>query len=170
MDMAKQKELSGYRQNLAEAQLRLSKYHPERLWQSYQQRFDLASLGLESAARQVQKKRQALDLAAQHNLLSLQNRLDLKLSQANDMCANASRQLQEKMIYTIDGYRSRLTRSSELLAQLSPRKIQSKGWIMARKDGRIISSVKQLKAKDSLQLSFADGSAQTTVESTSEAL
>lgn len=170
MDLARQKELSSYRQSLAEAQLSLSKYHPERLWQSYQQRFDLATMGLQKASHQLQQKRMALDMVAQHSLLSLQNRLTLKLSQAKDMCSNASRQLQEKTLYTLDGYKWRVMRSTELLAQLSPRQIQSKGWIMAKKDGRIISSVKQLKANDSLLLSFVDGNAQTTVTSTSETM
>ncbi|MDY0151347.1 MAG: exodeoxyribonuclease VII large subunit [Candidatus Cloacimonas sp.] len=168
--IAKQKELSGYYQSLAEARLSLNRFSPERLWQSYQQRFDLATMGLMNAARQLQQKRMKLDNVSQRSLQSLQSRLELKLRRAEHDSQNASHKMLDTVVHTVENYTERLKHASELLAQLSPQKIQSKGWIMAIKDGKIISSVKQLKAKDRMQLSFADGVAESIVDCTWEKL
>jgi exodeoxyribonuclease VII large subunit len=168
IDLAKDKELSNYRQLVAETQLKLNKYHPEKLWQSYQQRFDMATMGLRNAEKQLQQKRMRLEVISQRNLLSLQSRLQLKLSRAMDDCNKSSLKMQDLLAYTMESYAGRIKHADDLLAQLSPRKIQSKGWIMAIKDGKIVSSVRQLKPADKMQLSFADGVAETVVESIGE--
>ncbi|MCK9309532.1 MAG: exodeoxyribonuclease VII large subunit [Candidatus Cloacimonetes bacterium] len=163
MDLAKQKELSGYKQNLAEMQLSLSRYHPEKLWQSYQQRFDMASMGLFSAVSIIQQKRQRLDMVAQRSISRLHNLFELNLNQAKSSLKQAERDLNGNVHDSIASYNTKLEHASKLLQQISPRKIQSKGWIMALKDGKVLSSVKQLKVQDEINLSFIDGTVDTII-------
>ncbi|MDD2228627.1 MAG: exodeoxyribonuclease VII large subunit [Candidatus Cloacimonetes bacterium] len=168
MDLAKQKELSAYKQNLAEMQLSLSRYHPEKLWQSYQQRFDMASMGLYSAVSMVQQKQQRLEMIAQRSLSRLQSLFELNLNQAKSNLKQTERDLNFNMNDTIETYKTKLEHAAVLMQQLSPRKIQSKGWIMAFKDGKVLSSVKLLKVDDEIKLSFVDGTIDTKISKIEE--
>ncbi|PKN73234.1 MAG: exodeoxyribonuclease VII large subunit [Candidatus Cloacimonetes bacterium HGW-Cloacimonetes-3] len=168
LDLAKQKEISSYKQSLAEMQLSLSRYHPEKLWQGYQQRFDMASMGLFNAANVIQQKRQRMELIGQKSLSRLQGLFQLSLNQAKSDMKQTERDLHDGLNDRIEAYNTKLEHSSALLQQLSPRKIQSKGWIMAFKAGKVLSSVTQLKPQDSISLSFVDGIAVSKVESIEE--
>jgi exodeoxyribonuclease VII large subunit len=165
LDLAKQKELSGYKQSLAEMQLSLSRYHPEKLWQGYQQRFDMAIMGLFNALSMVQQKRQRLDMVAQRSISKLYSLFELRLNQAKSDLKQTERELHDSVYNTLDTYKTKLEHSQVLMQQLSPRKIQSKGWIMAFKDGKVVSSVTRLKPQDKLQLSFVDGTVSSKVDS-----
>lgn len=168
MELAKQKEISTQKQLLAEIQLKLSKYHPERLWQNYQQRFDLACMALNNSLVQVQHKRQKLDMASQRSLHRLQSMIELKLNRDANRLSLCAKGMQDTTLARLDAFDTRLNHASEMLEQLSPRNIQRKGWIMAFKDGKLVSSVKDISPRDRLQLSLQDGSIETVIEKIEE--
>lgn len=168
MELAKQKELSSHRQGLAEIQLRLTKYHPERLWQSYQQRFDIACMALNNSLTQMQNKRQKLELTAQRSLRRLESVIELKLNRDNNKLTQCIREMQDTTFAKLDGFATRMLHAEEMLHQLSPRSIQNKGWVMAFKDGKLVSTVKGLSPNDKLKLSMVDGIIESVIETIEE--
>ncbi|MDD4309172.1 MAG: exodeoxyribonuclease VII large subunit [Candidatus Cloacimonetes bacterium] len=168
LELAKQKELGSYKQQLAEARLSLNRYHPERLWQSYQQRYDMASMALINSAKQLQQKKMRLELTSQRSLSYLYNRIELKLSKAIAAYETAEKSLSDSVYRIMDSSANQLQHAEAMLLQLSPRNMQSKGWIMAYKEGKIVCSVKQITNNDNLKLSFIDGTVDSRVQNVEE--
>ncbi len=163
LDLSVQNNFTGKRTPLLNLQLELAKYHPERVWRSFQQRFDMAEMALHNALKQLPEKRLQFEMKANNIMQQLNSRIELCLANSKADCNLTWHQLNEKINNQLQFKTNRLNSLSEILEQLSPRSIQSKGWIMAFKEGKLISSIKQVYEGENLSLDFADGIAETTV-------
>ncbi len=163
LNLAAEKELGIYRQQLATAKLNVSQYHPEKLWQSYQQRFDMACLGLGNIHNMVRQKRQQFAMVSQRTLGILNSLSELKHSRAESDLARLGSELNGYTMDKLNNHNKKLEHTRELLWRLSPQNLQQKGWIMAYLNGKLISSAKQIKARDTVELSFADGNAEASI-------
>ena len=163
LDLSVQNNFTGKRTPLLNLQLELAKYHPERVWRGFQQRFDMAEMALHNALKQLPEKRLQFEMKANNIMQQLNSRIELCLAKSKADCNLTWHQLNEKINNQLQFKTNRLNSLSEILEQLSPRSIQSKGWIMAFKEGKLISSIKQVSEGENLSLDFADGIAETTV-------
>jgi len=165
MSISAQNELGMFKTPLHEAQINLAKYHPEKLWQAYQQRFDMATIGLNNVLAQYGNKKTQLQIVAERSLAVLKSRTDMQVSKSRSAIETEGKTLFDSAASYLLAISNQVQRSESLLHQLSPQKTMGKGWIMARKDGKVISSVKQLHTNDKITLSFVDGSADSTINS-----
>lgn len=163
LDLSVQNNFTGKRTPLLNLQLELAKYHPERVWRGFQQRFDMAEMALHNALKQLPEKRLQFEMKANNIMQQLNSRIELCLAKSKADCNLTWHQLNEKINNQLQFKTNRLNSLSEILEQLSPRSIQSKGWIMAFKEGKLISSIKQVSEGENLSLDFADGIVETTV-------
>jgi len=168
INLAAQNKVSRLKTPLHEAQMDLAKYHPEKLWQSYQQRFDLATIGLSKALEQFGYKKTLLQIVSERSLARFQTKMEMQLSIVRTATDKSGKELVDIAANYMLAQQNRIMHSESLLQQLSPQKTMRKGWIMARKAGNLVTSVHQLKAEDSITLSFADGIAESTVNSIQE--
>jgi len=120
-------------------------------------------MALHNALKQLPEKRLQFEMKANNIMQQLNSRIELCLAKSKADCNLTWHQLNEKINNQLQFKTNRLNSLSEILEQLSPRSIQSKGWIMAFKEGKLISSIKQVSEGDNLSLDFADGIAETTV-------
>ena len=67
------------------------------------------------------------------------------------------RNLSEASIRLVSGERQRFIRLAAKLDALSPLKVLSRGFAVAKKEDRLIRSVKQLSPGDRIELRFSDG-------------
>lgn len=144
-------------------QLELSKYHPERLWQSLQQRFDMATLSLGNTAGKLESKRMELHQAENNSLGKILQLLTAKTTRSELQQQHLAMKLQEGVASRLERQKMRLDAISELLEQLSPSKMRDKGWLLAEKQGKILKSVHDLNVDDYFTLHFADGKATNKV-------
>lgn len=163
LNLAAEKELGMYRQQLSTAKLNVSQYHPEKLWQSYQQRFDLACMGLGNVQSMLKQKRQAFAMMSQRTLSLLNSLTELKRSRAESDLARLNSNLNGYAMDKLNDHNTKLEHTRELLWKLSPQSLQQKGWIMAFMNGKLISSAKQIKPSDRVELNFADGNAEASI-------
>jgi len=168
LDLTAGRDLANFKEPLLNLQMQLGRYHPEKLWQSYQQRFDLAGMGLVNSFGLVASKKMQFENKALNLTSLLSRKSDLKLTSAKVKLELATNRLVEGSSNRFATLQAILKSNEALLAQLSPRKIQSKGWIMVFKDGKVLKSVTQLKVNDKVQLDFADGKADSLITKTEE--
>ena len=67
------------------------------------------------------------------------------------------RNLSAASIRLVSGERQRFIRLAAKLDALSPLKVLSRGFAVAKKEDRLIRSVKQLSPGDRIELRFSDG-------------
>jgi exodeoxyribonuclease VII large subunit len=163
LDLSAQNKYARKSTPLFTLQLELAKYHPESVWQGFQQRFDLAEIVLQNALKQLPEKRLQFEMKANSIMQQLDRRIELCLAKSKADCNLTWHQLNDKINNQLQLKINQLNSLSKSLEQLSPRRIQSKGWIMAFKEGKLISSIKQVSEGEHLALDFADGIAETTV-------
>ena len=163
LDLSAQNKYARKSTPLFTLQLELAKYHPESVWQGFQQRFDLAEIVLQNALKQLPEKRLQFEMKANSIMQQLDRRIELCLAKSKADCNLTWHQLNDKINNQLQLKINQLNSLSKSLEQLSPRRIQSKGWIMAFKEGKLISSIKQVSEGEHLSLDFADGIAETTV-------
>jgi len=168
LDLAVQNDLVGLKTPLLKIQLELAKYHPDRLWQSYQQRFDMASLGLANALNILQSKKMQFEAKADALIGRIARQSELKLSQAKGSFAMQATRLPDNLTAQMIRLKNRIHNAQALVEQLSPHSMQKKGWVMVLKDGKVIRSVKHLTTKDLVKLDFHDGQASSMIESIEE--
>jgi exodeoxyribonuclease VII large subunit len=170
LDLTAGRDLANFKEPLLNLQMQLGKYHPEKLWQSYQQRFDIAGMGLINSFGLVENMKMQFENKALNLTSILSRKSDLKLSSAKVKLELAKNRLVEGSSNRLTSLQAILKSNEAILAQLSPRKIQSKGWIMVFKGGKVLKSVTQLKANDQVQLDFIDGKADGLITKTEERL
>ena len=116
-----------------------------------------------------------LSLALKRNLIRAKERLDYLKSATEKFTVynlikvrrDALLRLNEKANLLIRGYldraKDRLLASIGKANALSPLSILSRGYSIAESDGRIIKSISELKAMDSVEIILSDGSFNATV-------
>lgn len=163
LSLSAKNRLSGDAHRLSELTLKLSRYHPQRLWQDYQQRFDMAEMALKNIKHLIREPQTAFQ-KAQHSLISIAEiKIRGKLDRGQDSMHNLAQQLSTLGQNTLFKYNMELKAKAGMLAQLSPETMLNKGWALAMKGNRVVRSIKDLKAGDMLSLQLSDGSKQVEV-------
>ena len=165
LDLAAQNDLVGLRNPLLKIQLELAKYHPDRLWQSYQQRFDMASLGLTNALNVLQSKKLQFEARAEALIGRISRQSELQMSQAKGRYDMLATRFPASFTTQMTRLKNRIQNAQAIMEQLSPLNMQKKGWVMVLKDGKVVRTVKNLAIKDDVRLDFYDGQASAKIES-----
>jgi exodeoxyribonuclease VII large subunit len=150
-------------QQLSELTLKLSRYHPQRLWQDYQQRFDMADMALKNIRHFIREPQIALHNAQQRLFNSADARLKGKIDRGQDNLNNLAGQLRVLGHNILAQHTMELKAKAGLLAQLSPDNMLQKGWALAMKDNHLVRSIRELNTGDVLKLQLSDGSTQVEV-------
>lgn len=148
---------------VSELWMQLSKYHPQRLWQDYQQRFDMAELALTNIKHLIREPQISLQRLEQRLQSSMEYRILGSIEGGKQQLlnkANSMRMIKDKYI---SDKNLELSAKAGLLAQLAPDTMLKKGWALAIKDGKAVKSIKDLAPGDVLQLMVSDGSQKVVV-------
>lgn len=152
------------RRQLSDSTLKLNRYHPEKLWQDMQQRFDMASLALTNIVHFIKEPKQRLE-RSKMGLNSALNIRILGFSQRKRQELNSLKyQLNSLSENMLKQYKQILSSKEQLLSSLSPDGMLRKGWALPIKDGKVIKSVKELSITDEIDLKLSDGEAIVAVK------
>jgi exodeoxyribonuclease VII large subunit len=158
-------KLANLHNNVHKSQIRLMQNNPERVCQSFQQRFDEAVVSLSHISDFVTNlKKEFLHQQKLfcRELTNLSQKLVLTGKHRQNLSA-VKLEYALKMLFQIKNHRLELAEVT--LDELSLQKTLSRGYSIIRKQGKIVNSVKQIKLQDDLEIVMADGSAQATVNS-----
>ncbi|MDZ4122278.1 MAG: exodeoxyribonuclease VII large subunit, partial [Candidatus Cloacimonadaceae bacterium] len=142
---------------LYENQTELRKYHPERILQSYQQRFDIAEMRLDNTTKTIQKIRMVFDAYTEKfsakfytGMLTSLHIDSKKLDQAEQKLAHHIEVHLNKAHNTVDS-------KAIILHEQSPERILAKGYAILQKGGKIVSSKHEIQSGDKLHIRIKDG-------------
>jgi exodeoxyribonuclease VII large subunit len=163
MMLSAKNSLGNSKHILSENTLELSRYHPQRLWQDYQQRFDMAFLALENIKHLIREPQNELARAADklHSVVAIQ--LHGRIDRDSRELGNLQQRLQDSSTRILFNLNQNLKAKADILNHLSPDNMLSKGWALAFKGNELIKSKGQLKKGDELNLRLKDGSARLEV-------
>lgn len=163
LTLAGKNNIIGNKHKVSDLTLELSRFHPKRLWQDYQQRFDMAAMALANIKHLTRDPQNAVQRAEQR----LSATLEIKIMGKIDRNKQSLEFLRLQMHNLGDNFiaeRSReLKAKAELLEQLSPKNMLRKGWALALRDNSVISSIKDIQPGDLLTLQLADGTTKVEV-------
>jgi exodeoxyribonuclease VII large subunit len=120
---------------------------------SLERRFESKSATLQQLQRRLQNQHPALSLAPRALSAIKQQRTQLAQSHARLRLLNATQ---------LDKLTTCLNTLRGALLSLNPERTLARGYVMVRRDQRVLSAAKDVQEQDSLTLYFADGSVQTT--------
>ncbi len=155
--------ISDGKQQVSDLTLELSRYHPQRLWQDYQQRFDMAAMALANVKHLIREPNNAVQRAEQRLSSAFELRVLGKIERGKHDLQNLAQRMQSMSDRTMSEHSRELKAKAELLEQLSPKNMMRKGWALALKDNKVISSIKDIHRGDILSLQLADGAKKVEV-------
>jgi exodeoxyribonuclease VII large subunit len=157
--------LALHRNELHRYHLKIVKYYPERIWQSFQIRFDEATTRLLYFKDYLAAKKKDY-LQKQMGFLKESSNLIRLFYQSTEHRIEI---LKIKMQHTAKEVELNLAHRMHIaetrLEELSPRKILNRGFSIVKKQGKIIKSASCLSNNDELEIILSDGSAQANVRS-----
>lgn len=145
-------------------QMMLLRLNPEKTWQNLQQRLDMVSLSfmrsgseLQTALHRLEMRKTMAQNTLQNNfvLYHIRNRQHLKELQTSLGYNIKSIMIEKKTV---------LEKLSLHLNDISPLTILNKGYSLLLRDNSVVSSVKDIRLEDRLQLIMKDGSAGVKIE------
>lgn len=166
MNLILEGKLNIHKRRLSETASTLSHYHPQRLWQEYQQRLDFATLSLKNFSDLTKEPQMALERTAARLQSAYQSRIRRSLDSNKQRLETLEYKLKSAIQLLLQNKTQELTMQEGIFAQLAPEKMQEKGWILAKKDGKTIRSIKDVSAGDILNLLLIDGKITTEVKET----
>jgi exodeoxyribonuclease VII large subunit len=151
------------RNEIGELELKLNRYSPDRVWQSLQQRYDLASQTLGGIRNLLRPFRHRYELARGAFASAIGRSLDNSLLRNGKRLAELEQRLRQKTGDELKSRRIRLDQMSLQLSELSPLNMLKRGYSIVHRQGQVISSVNQTGPGDRLDLMLSDGGAGITV-------
>lgn len=158
-------KLNKSQNNLHRSILRIMQYNPERVLQSFQQRFDESMVRFTHFSDLVFKLKENL----KHKQLLFQSEM---ISKSRSIIQSKLHKLEMSEIRLSYETKTRLKDLSHKLNiadtrldEQSPMVILKRGFSFVRKQGKVIRSVKSIAVNDKLELVLSDGSAQVAVQS-----
>lgn len=151
---------------LYENRMLLSKYHPEKMWQSYQQRCDMASMQLSQINTVVNEKKKSFEMYQEKITAQIKNILFARLYEYKHRQQDSSSELSKAVLDSLTAIRKRFEDSSITLEQQSPKRILSRGYAILQKDDKVVSSIRDLKPGDELRINIQDGVIDADVRNT----
>ena len=157
--------LNVFHRNLQRSQIRLMQHNPERIWQSFQQRYDEAVAGLLTFSDRIKTEKR--ELQHKHNLLSREfvHAYTRVIQYKQQTLEFNSHKFRHQMQNQLQEIKHRLEMTSSSLEELSPLAILKRGYALVNKQNRLIRTIFDISAQDSLDVVLSDGSAIVTVTS-----
>ncbi len=149
---------------LSEKRLVLNRFHPEKLIQSYQQRFDMASMKLMAYESILKNKRHSFEIVQEKALAGMHRTLLDKFYKNKQSIAECTNSMERSMIKSMSDLRRRYEHSSLVFEQLSPRIVLKRGYAIVHKNDKLISSVDSVTPGDRLMIIVTDGEISTDVQ------
>lgn len=157
LQLTLQGEINVNKRRLSENASALSHYHPQRLWQEYQQRLDFAILSLKNLRHIGRDSQIALERISSRLQSAYEFRLRRSLDQSKQNLATLEYKLKNSAELLINSKFQEFSAQEGIFTQLAPEKMLKKGWILAQKDGKSIRSIDEVNAGDILELLLVDG-------------
>ncbi len=146
-------------------QIRLMQNSPEKTWQMFQQRFDLAVTGITKIHDKLNNLKrqyaQTYTILRKDFINATSNVIQTKKQVLDLTTSSFKYELRNQLQSTFH----RLELSEKSLETLSPRKILTRGYALISKEGKYIKSTNNIKVNDKLGLHLSDGTAQVSVDS-----
>jgi exodeoxyribonuclease VII large subunit len=163
MALSASNSLGLYQHQLSEQALAFASYHPERLWQKYQQRFDMATMALDNVKHLMREPRIAFERSEQSFISSIQRFSELRVQRYQDRLDHTQEYLQLYSRRILDRLTNRLELKQQHLEMISPDYLLKQGWALVIKDGKIVRSIKDFEPGDNLGIKLGDGEAEVEV-------
>ena len=141
----------------------LAKYHPERVWQGYQQRFDLATMQMSNFSKVFEHKKQVFENYAQRIQTVFETKFTHFRFRAKEDLTQISYRLLKCQELRIAAMTTSFEQTATKFEQLSPHTIMKKGYAVIQKDGKVMKSAKSFKPSDSISISLMDGNLEGTI-------
>ena len=166
MALSASNSLGIYKHQLSEQAMEFARYHPERLWQKYQQRFDMATMALDNVKHSLREPQIAFERSEQSFFTSIQRFSELRVQRYQDRLERAQDFLELYSRRSIDKLVSRLELKQQHLEMISPDYLLKQGWALVIKEGKIMRSIKDIDPGDGLTIKLRDGEANVEVKET----
>lgn len=144
--------------------LELEREHPERAWQSMQQRVDSAALDLLRSSSRFQASLRQAQTRMNQAQTSMQNQLDQAVTNFGRHLESLAQKIDLASWERLRENKVRLEKAELNLHALSPYKVLDRGFSLITRGEQIITSAKNLKVGDKLNLRLKDGTADASVE------
>ena len=141
-------------------------FRSERLWQKYQQRFDMATMALDNVKHSLREPQIAFERSEQSFFTSIQRFSELRVQRYQDRLERAQDFLELYSRRSIDKLVSRLELKQQHLEMISPDYLLKQGWALVIKEGKIMRSIKDIDPGDGLTIKLRDGEANVEVKET----
>jgi len=158
-------KLNKSQNNLHRSILRIMQYNPERVLQTFQQRFDDSVTKFTQLSDFITKLKENLNhkqLLFQSEMINISRNIIQskrhKLEMSEMRLSYATKTRLKDLSHKLDIADTRLD-------ELSPNVVLKRGFSFVRKQGKVIRSVQSIDVNDKLELVLSDGSAQVAVQS-----
>jgi exodeoxyribonuclease VII large subunit len=158
-------KLNKSQNNLHRSILRIMQYNPERVLQTFQQRFDDSVTKFTHLSDFITKLKENLNhkqLLFQSEMINISRNIIQskrhKLEMSEMRLSYATKTRLKDLSHKLDIADTRLD-------ELSPNVVLKRGFSFVRKQGKVIRSVQSIDVNDKLELVLSDGSAQVAVQS-----
>lgn len=159
LELQFQNRLNRLKEPLNTLNQQLMRYHPEKLWMQYQQRFDLASMALFNKAQRIKEYQNSLDRIASPFAQALDSRLKPLAKEHRYHLQELEKSLLQSAQATLESKTKNLALWEGILQEQSPKRLMQKGWALITKDAAVLSSVQNLAIGEKVELQLQDGKA-----------
>jgi len=158
------RNIDEYKNSLSEITWRLKQNHPKYILQQYSQQLDELTYLLQNNISLIKDKRIALEKVKSQFYSSFEKLYKNESLRINDLTARLKKRIDRI-------YRTKHETFIQFvgkLEELNPLKILVRGYAVAKKEGKIISSVLNIKKDDKLNVILSDGKLDCLVEDINE--
>lgn len=135
---------------------------PERLYDGYVQKIDRLNMSLTNTMQnQFNQAKQRQELLHQR-LIAMD--FDSQIKHYQDKLQSLKRLLLSNMTSQYDSKLARFEKAQDALLSLDTSRIIARGYAMVQKDGKVISSVRDVKQGDQLSVQLKDGQLEVEVK------
>ncbi len=159
-----QARMENAKRRLGDLALYLEREHPERAWQSMQQRVDGAALNLLRSSSRFQAKLHQAQSRINQAQISMQNHTAQTVETLERHLETLAQKLETEAGERFWEKKTRLEKAELNLHSLSPNKVLERGFSLITRGEKIITSARDLKVGDNLNLRLKDGDADAKVE------
>ncbi|MDI3503490.1 MAG: exodeoxyribonuclease large subunit [Candidatus Cloacimonadota bacterium] len=163
LNLSVNSKLSSSKQELSSLALEFSRYHPQKIFQTYQQRFDMATLALEQTKQLLREPQIAFEHTRQRFIYTAQRSHENRLSKYRNQLDRMQEHLNFHFQQKFDTLKHTLLLEEQKLELASPQYLLQKGWTLVSKDDHIIRSSKEINQGESLKITFHDGKIEVEV-------
>jgi len=152
------------RKRVSELQYRLSRFHPEKLWQNLQLRLDMAEIELIRSGSRLQSALHQTALRQTIALNALQNATRETLYSTRQHLSEMRLELSAEANSRFKDIKNHVEKLQLQLENLSPSNVLNKGYSLLMRENEVLTSIHQLTPEEELQLKMKDGSASIQVK------